>query len=329
MRVAFHSFQMGQRGTEICLHKYAKYNRELLGNESVIISSIAHPTHCLDRFKDFDVILYPEYWIDDNQNDAMRKKLELICDRNKIDVFYAIKSGDNDGMMPTNVKTATHCVFRMHQPHGTVYAGVCKYMSDKFGGVHPYVHHILEKDSPDVYDEFREELGIPNDALVLGRHGGFETFNLDFTYGSISRALESRKDLWFVFLNTHQFIQHERVIYLPWTMDEVYKSKFVNTCDAMIHGRWDGEVFSLSLAEFSFRNKPVITWSPDEVPWHYDTGHLYILKDKAIYYRDENELYTILTNLDRNKLQDYRWDEYCYEYGKERVMNEFNEVFLK
>jgi hypothetical protein len=329
MRVAFHSFQMGQRGTEICLHKYAKYNRELLGNESVIISSIAHPTHCLDRFKDFDVILYPEYWVDDNQNDAIRNKLELICDQNKIDVLYAIKSGDNDGMMPTNVKTATHCVFRMHQPHGTVYAGVCKYMSNKFGGVHPYVHHILEKDSPDVYEGLREELGIPNDALVLGRHGGFETFNLDFTYGSISRALESRKDLWFVFLNTHQFIQHERVIYLPWTMDEIYKSKFVNTCDAMMHGRLDGEVFSLSIAEFSFRNKSVITWSPDEVPWHYDTGHLYILKDKAIYYRDENELYTILTNLDRNKLQDYRWDEYCYEYGKERVMNEFNEVFLK
>ena len=329
MRVAFHSFQMGQRGTEICLHKYAKYNRELLGNESIIISSIAHPTHCVDRFKDFDVILYPEYWVDDNQNDAMRKKLELICDRNKIDVLYAIKSGDNDGMMPKNVKTATHCVFRMHQPHGTVYAGVCKYMSDKFGGVHPYVHHILEKDSPNVYDGMREELGIPKDALVLGRHGGFETFNLDFTYGSISRALKSRKDLWFVFLNTHQFIQHERVIYLPWTMDEVYKTKFVNTCDAMMHGRLDGEVFSLSIAEFSFRNKPVITWSPDEVPLHYDTGHLYVLKDKAIYYRDENELYTILTNLDRNKLQDYRWDDYCYEYGKEKVMNEFNEVFLK
>lgn len=329
MRVAFHSFQMGQRGTEICLHKYAKYNRELLGNESIIISSIAHPTHCVDRFKDFDVILYPEYWVDDNQNDAMRKKLELICDRNKIDVLYAIKSGDNDGMMPKNVKTATHCVFRMHQPHGTVYAGVCKYMSDKFRGVYPYVHHILEKDAPDVYDGMREELGIPNNALVLGRHGGFETFNLDFTYGSISRALKSRKDLWFVFLNTHQFIQHERVIYLPWTMDEVYKTKFVNTCDAMMHGRLDGEVFSLSIAEFSFRNKPVITWSPDEVPLHYDTGHLYVLKDKAIYYRDENELYTILTNLDRNKLQDYRWDDYCYEYGKEKVMNEFNEVFLK
>ena len=74
MRIAFHSFQMGQRGTEICLHKYAKYNREILGNQSVIISSIAHPTYCLDRFKDFDVILYPEYWIGDGRNDVLRNK---------------------------------------------------------------------------------------------------------------------------------------------------------------------------------------------------------------------------------------------------------------
>jgi hypothetical protein len=117
MRVGFHSFQMGQRGTEICLHKYAKYNREILGNESVIISSIAHPTYCLDRFKDFDVILYPEYWVDDGNNDVLRNKLEVICDQNKIDAFYAIKMGENDGIMPTNVKTLTHCVFRMDQPY--------------------------------------------------------------------------------------------------------------------------------------------------------------------------------------------------------------------
>ena len=329
MKVGFHSFQMGQRGTEICLHKYAKYNREILGNESIIISSIAHPTYCLDRFKDFDVILYPEYWIGDGKNDALRNKLETICDQNKIDAFYAIKMGEDDGIMPTNVKTLTHCVFRMDQPHGSVYAGVCKYMSDKHGGVHPYVHHILEKDAPHITDNFRDEFGIPQDSLVLGRHGGYDTFNLEFTYGAISRALESRSDLWFVFLNTREFIQHERVIYLPWTMDEEYKSRFVNTCDAMMHGRFDGEVFSLSLAEFSFRNKPIITWNPREVPYHYDTGHIYLMRENAIYYENQNDLYTILTNLDQKKIQDFRWDEYCYSYTKEHVMTEFNEVFLK
>ena len=37
MKIAFHSYQLGDRGTEICLYKYAKYNQEILGNESVIV----------------------------------------------------------------------------------------------------------------------------------------------------------------------------------------------------------------------------------------------------------------------------------------------------
>lgn len=329
MKVAFHTFQMGQRGTEICLHKYAKYNREILGNESVILSSVAHPVYSLNRFKDFDVILYPEYWVDDGRNDALRNKLEYICEKNNIDVFYAIKRGEDDGIMPTNVKSIAHCIFWMFQPHGSVYSGVCKYVSDKYGGHHPYVHHILEKEAPHVEDNFRDEFSIPKDAIVFGRHGGYDTFSIGFTYESISKALEERSDLWFVFLNTKPFIEHERVIYLPWTMDEEYKAKFINTCDAMIHGRWEGEIFSLSLAEFSFRNKPIVTWNPKNVPDHYDTGHIYLMKNNAIYYENEKDLFEILTNLDRNKIKEYRWDEYCYTYNKNYVMNEFNEVFLK
>ena len=53
IKIAFHSYQLGERGTEVCLYKYAKYNREILGNESIIISTSSRPTPCLNRFKDF------------------------------------------------------------------------------------------------------------------------------------------------------------------------------------------------------------------------------------------------------------------------------------
>ena len=36
MKVAFHTNQMCLRGTEIAIYDYAKYNRELLNNESII-----------------------------------------------------------------------------------------------------------------------------------------------------------------------------------------------------------------------------------------------------------------------------------------------------
>ncbi len=36
--VAFHSNQLGIRGTEVALYDYARYNEEILGNKSYIIS---------------------------------------------------------------------------------------------------------------------------------------------------------------------------------------------------------------------------------------------------------------------------------------------------
>tara|TARA_X000000368_G_scaffold262854_1_gene208081 strand:- start:4154 stop:5143 length:990 start_codon:yes stop_codon:yes gene_type:complete len=329
MKIAFHSYQLGERGTEICLYKYAKYNREILGNESIIISTSSRPIPCKSRFDEFETILYPDVWQGDGKNDSLRNTLENICEKNDVDVFYSIKGGEDDGFMPTNTKRLAHCIFRMDEPHGDVYSGVCKYISDKHGGIHPYVHHILEKEASHIEDDFREEFGIPKDALVLGRHGGHDTFSLPFVHSAIETVLDHRKDLYFVFLNTNKFIEHERVIYLPWTLDEEYKAKFVNTCDGMLHARYDGEIFSLATAEFSIRNKPVITWNPINPPSHYDTGHIYVMDEDAIYYKDENQLTQILMDLDKKEINSVEWGQYCNNYTAEKVMKEFKEVYLE
>ena len=329
MKIAFHSYQLGERGTEICLYKYAKYNREILGNESIIISTSSRPIPCKSRFDEFETILYPDVWQGDGKNDSLRNTLENICEKNDVDVFYSIKGGEDDGFMPTNTKRLAHCIFRMDEPHGDVYSGVCKYISDKHGGIHPYVHHILEKEAPHIEDDFREEFGIPKDALVLGRHGGHDTFSLPFVHSAIETVLDHRKDLYFVFLNTNKFIEHERVIYLPWTLDEEYKAKFVNTCDGMLHARYDGEIFSLATAEFSIRNKPVITWNPINPPSHYDTGHIYVMDEDAIYYKDENQLTQILMDLDKKEINSVEWGQYCNNYTAEKVMEEFKKVYLE
>lgn len=36
------------------------------------------------------------------------------------------------------------------------------------------------------------------------------------------------------------------------------KTTFINTCDAMLWARHDGETFGLAIGEFSSKNKPVI-----------------------------------------------------------------------
>lgn len=329
MKIAFHSYQLGERGTEVALYKYAKYNQEILNNESIIVSTSSRPTPSLGKFKEFETILYPNVWVNDGKNIELRTVLEKICDDHKVDAFYAIKGGERDGIMPTNTKGFAHAIFRMDQPHGDIYAGICKYVSEKHGGIHPYVHHILEKDCPEIEDDMRKELNIPGNALVLGRHGGYDTFNLSFVYQAIATALQHRSDLYFVFLNTKEFIKHERVKYLPWTMNEQVKSRFINTCDAMIHARYDGEMFSMATSEFVLRNRPIITWNPDNIPSHYDTGHIYSLQNKGIYYKDAQSCFDTIMNLDRKIIKDTEWDNYTHNFTAEKVMEEFKTVFIE
>lgn len=325
MKIAFHSYQLGERGTEICLYKYAKHNQEILGNESIIISTSSRPTPSLFRFsKEFKTILYPDVWINDGKNNSLRSSMEKIVAEEKVDAFYAIKGGEDDGFMPTNCKRLAHAIFRMDQPHGDVYAGVCKYISDKYGGVHPYVYHII--DAPEVQEDLREKLGIPKDAFVFGRHGGKDTFSIQFVKEVIKHVLEVRKDAYFLLLNTDRFVEHERVIYLTAILEEVEKNKFINTCDAMIHARLDGEIFSLSTAEFSIKNKPVITW--DGFIDCYDRGHIEILRDKGIYYKTPQDLFQILINVSHDFVKSCDWNVYKDTFSPKNVMKQFKDIFL-
>jgi hypothetical protein len=185
----------------------------------------------------------------------------------------------------------------------------------------PYVPYIVHL--PEVEDNMRYELGIPEDALVLGRNGGWETFDLSFVKDAIIEVIDQRPDLWFVFQFTEPFYKHERIIYLDGTPNLDEKVKFINTCDAMIHARHIGESFGLSCAEFSIRNKPIITWykSPER-------SHIDILGEMGIYYENKNDILHILKNLDKNEINSFEWN--CYQdYSPENVVKKFKEVYLK
>tara|TARA_R110000824_G_scaffold231335_2_gene419149 strand:+ start:28560 stop:29570 length:1011 start_codon:yes stop_codon:yes gene_type:complete len=335
MKIAFHSYQLGDRGTEVCLYKYAKYNREILGNESIIISTNTRPIPTHERFAaEFETILYPHVWSNegvDGCNDDLKKHLESIVDEKNIDAFYAIKGGESDYFMPSNCKTLAHCIFRCDEPHGDVYAGVCKYIVDKFGGKHPYVDHIIEK--PDVTTNLRNEVGIPKDAFVIGRHGGYHQFSIPFVKYAIAETLSRRSDVYFLFLNTEKFVEHERAIFIPWTGDLSRIAQFCRSCDAMIHARLDGEIFPLTVAEMSIQNKPIITWdgiieTPDRIGG-YDRGHIDLLGPNGLYYKNIDDLFTILMNIKKSDIEGHDWDVYKDTYSPENVMKQFDEVFLK
>ena len=60
--VAFHSNQLGIRGTEVALYDYALYNETILGNKSYIVSDANSNLETLKKFQNkFEVFLYNKF----------------------------------------------------------------------------------------------------------------------------------------------------------------------------------------------------------------------------------------------------------------------------
>jgi len=314
MKIAFYQDHICLRGTTVSMCDYAKYNQTELGNQSLII-----------------------YNKTDHRNDdtAIKKVLDMgveivgINDFSEIhdltsdcDVLYQQRACASDGRLSNTCKNVIHQIGG-NVPHSQAWGDVYAYASDwlrKHNGVPeaslvPYIVWL-----PDGDDDFREELNIPADAIVFGRNGGEDTWNLPWSNQVLMKLLEARDDIYFLFQNTPIPFQHDRVIHLEKTSDLDYKVKFINTCDAMIHARNEGESFGLSCAEFSIKNKPVITWDGSR-----ERNHIDVLGDRGIFYSDAQGMLDCLYNFEKQPDKDWN----CYrEFSPENVMTMFREVFL-
>jgi hypothetical protein len=313
MKIGLHANLLDHRGNSTVIYDYAMALRKYFGYETCVVSSRQKSTHPMERFKSIGYSLY------DNPSE-----ITSIVEKEKIDVMYMTTAGADEGFTPKNCKTAIHCVFNMEHQFGDVYAGVSEWLANRFNKP-LWVPHIINLTPPT--KTLHQEFGIPEKDFVVGRLGGYEQFNVPFVYDAIQRTLNIRKDIWFVFLNTEPKIQHERVKYIPFQPDPVFKSNFIFTCDAMLHARMDGETFGLAVGEFSSLNKPVLTY--DATHWWYMRAHLHMLGEKAITYKNEEELLGYLLQIDKNYVKDVDWDCYSKPFSPENVIKKFNDVFIK
>lgn len=313
MRILFHENFLNKRGTSVALFDYAYYNQEILNNESIIISKSNAPNdqEVIDKFKKhFNVKHYKN----------LSEINEIINDLH-IDLFYIIKSGENDGILVPNVKNVVHSVFcgDPSQKHGDVYATVSEWLSSLSDFKIPYVPHMINL--PKIEGDLRKELNIPEDQIVIGRYGGLETFDINFVYNSIRKILDIRNDITFLFMNTHKFISHPKVIFLESTSDMYYKTKFINTCDAMLHARTQGESFGLAVLEFACKNKHIITYGNSR-----EKSHLCYLKENCSIYNNENDLWDILKNINKNNPHNTNYLNNVF--SPINVMDKFKNVFI-
>ena len=292
MRVAFHSSYLGYRGTEIALMDYALGNREILGNESFFLmpwreGAENHPVS--ERMRGVAPVHFYK----------SREEREAILREEKADFFYCIKNGFNDGAFSRKVPTGIHAIFRESEFHGDVYAYVSPWLSEVMAyGQAPWVPHIVRlAEEP---RGLRDEIGIPEGATVFGRHGGDDSFDIPWVQQAVVETAQRNPGVWFLFLNTREFHGAgglSNIRFLPPTADPAAKKRFLNTCDAMLHGRKRGETFGLSCLEFAMLGKPVLTYggSPER-------AHLQILGDSAVPYENQQQL--------KNLLEDHgRWSE--------------------
>jgi len=304
MRVGFFANQLDNRGTGNAMFDYAYYNQHILGNTSFIYTwkDTDHNAASVDRYsRHFPIIVNPNPLTD------------------AVDVMYHIKSGEDDGTRFPRTRYVVHAVFNAKHKHGDRYAAVSEWLGGRDSV--PWVPHIVGL--PYHTTHLREKLGIPDKAIVFGRHGGHDTFDVPYVWDVIYEVVNSRPDVYFLFMNTDKpnKPEHPRIKFLPETASEVEKRKFVNTCDAMIHARMRGETFGLSVGEFAVCGKPVITYGNSG-----ERAHLVELEHcgyDSFFYYSEMGLYIQLTTFKK----DIKAFAYTHFYPEE-VMARFNKIFL-
>lgn len=327
MNIGFFVRHFTERGTEVAIYDYAKYNEELLNNKSYIIcftqetqKKINFPT---ERFS-YDKFNH-RFQIIEISNIT---EMSLVISKYNLSFFYTLTYGGGNDVYQFNnkniwghCKTIKHCVFETTYPESNFYIGIADFLNFKYKTNYPVIPHIVNL--PNCDENLRNELQIPSDAIVYGRHGGVNEFNIHFVYDAIKEYLNLDPNCYFLFMNTKRFYEHPRIIYLNKNVDLNYKVKFINTCDAMIHARQMGEIFPLSIAEFSIKNKPIITCPIG------DLGHIKILGNKAVIYKSKKELMNIFKNIKFIINSRNDWNAHQM-YSPENIMKMFQEyIFCK
>lgn len=311
MKIAFYSNQLCLRGTEVALYNYARYNEEVLGNESVIVSQQHANMDALPKFQSrFKVEITPWWGMED------------FIKREKPDWLYITKAGNNDGYSVKSIPNIIHVVFRHNEPHGDRYVYISDWLA-RDQGYNADTHglpYIVDK-LPEPQKNMRESLNIPKNAIVFGCYGGSTEFNINSTHEVIKRVIKERNDVFFIFMNINKFCNdHPQVIHLPGSWNLQTKAEFIHSCDAMLHARSGGETFGLAVAEFSICNKPVVTYSLSG-----ESCHLELLGERGIFYKESEDLYDIVNNL-KSYIKHNDYYE-CYKQNSPQIiMDRFKKI---
>jgi glycosyltransferase involved in cell wall biosynthesis len=323
MKIAFQTNTICHRGTTVAVLDYAKYNQEILGNESIIVypSNYSDPGVSPDSLTQQDVLAEVKKQFTVIGYTSLQE-LDQIVVENNIDATYFIKGGFNDGLLTTKSKNLVHAVFQANQPHGDKYAYISSWLSKTMSdGEIDYVPHIVNLPKT-AKTNFREKIGISKDKIVVGRIGGLYQFDIRWVLQTVADFAYNNPNYEFVFVNTAPFLNPSlpNIRFIDPIIDEQEKTDFILSCDAMIHARSDGESFGLAICEGLFHNKPVFCFNGGR-----DKHHVQLLENSGLLYNNPNDLRHMLTNV---KSYYNEYSRIVEQFSPEIVMEKFKRVFL-
>lgn len=311
MKIAFHDNYLCERGTSIALYDYAYYNRELLRNDSIILydkSLKSNVDSVVQKFKSQFKVFGYNIWAEVDQ----------FLKKQSCDILYLIKGGEIDNKLSNVTKNVVHCVFNAGEPHGHVYSCISDSVRNYNG--QPVVPHMINLPSED--GNLREVLNIPKNSIVFGRYGGYKQFNIPQVHRVVYKVALENPNIYFLFANTEEFCPRlKNIIHIDKIIDVRKKVEFINSCDAMLWARLDGETFGIAIGEFSSRNKPIIACKIGYL------NHVKVLGDHAFWYQSADDLFNILTKFRVHVLGIENWN--CFhKYDPDTVMSKFKMVYI-
>ncbi len=154
-RIVFQTTQLSVRGTEVALYDYARYNEELLGNQSLILFDETSPLNNPDVVRKFEQRFAVSAY---RRGESIDRTIAPL----NADLLYFIKLDRNGFFLSELVPTMVHEVFPVKPElfHGSAYAFVSDWLSRVFSnGRVPAVPHIVTL--PEVDGNLCAELASP------------------------------------------------------------------------------------------------------------------------------------------------------------------------
>lgn len=282
MRIVFLTNQLGLRGTETTLWGYAHYYEQMYNIEAFIVVR----KDIFEQQQTPDIKVESIQWFQNRFHERVvflpTNEINDWLVKNKISVCLVECGGYPTDYVPTSIPTIVHSVFNATIPMGTLHTAISKYVASKGHSNVKVLPNILYVENHS--EDLRDRLGIPKEARVFGRYGGYYQFDIPYVQEAILETAKAYSNIYFIFMNTAPFGNLPNLLFFEGTPDLKIKRMFINTCDAMIHARSDGETFGCAIGEFALCGKPILTSR------FYDNAHLDLLGSSAHLYFDKEGL---------------------------------------